>query len=780
MTRLLVHITSACLAVSLSACAPTPPTKEPPAPPGPTVHEPTRVERVQDCGEIPLGGRNEAILRLHAPATRDITAQLQVSQVLRLSLPEPNESGIHTASIPAGNTQELAIGCRGDQLGGFAADVRIDLVEESRTQVVTLTGRVKGARLELNPKKIDFGDVAVFPGRASRTYARRSLLLRNEGNAPLQFEAETPFRVEELDGSAAEEFFAQPAGGVLGDIDPAPGQNTRRLDLTFAPATAGRKQVLLYIESDDPRAPTKAVRLQANAVELPPCQLEITPALIDFGQLASNQVTKAIVQLRNLGTTPNARCLVSGMRVSGANAFFTSSPESLELPPGAVASVELTAVSHGTPDPAGRVVTGALEFLVSDPDQPERSVPLRASLSPSCLELSSPALVLNAYGPACAVRDSLVLKNVCSEPMTLMGIDAPQPPFTLVQTPAIPTAGFQLDPGEQTMLSVRYAPDGRGLHAGSIRIALQEASVATTRQLLLHGIAPEAPMHTDTFVQPEPIGPDVLIVIDNGEPLAPLFDSVRRNLASFAKYARSVGREVRIAVTTTAGSGGVGRAELVPDATGEVLLSTSAQDFEPRFNELISGLTMGASERDVLETAIDAARGSQMTLREAAPFSVIAITAASDRSPAPVDGYEWQLEELKPDRRIWVSFNAIGPYSGGNSCTPEEDDGRLARLALLTDGVREDICTPDWETSLERLGTSHFGSRYTIPLSRPIDPFRGATSVRIDGLLVPSVDKRGATAWTVAPEVHGVEFEPLYAPQPGQVTEITYPVACWE
>ncbi len=773
MTRLLVHITCACLAVAMSACVPDPEGK-PPVEAPPVQHAPARVELVQDCGEIPLGGRTQSIVRLHAPPSRDISAQVRVSHFARLTLPDPSEGGFHATSIPAGTTKDLEIGCRGDQLGSFAADVIVELLEETRTRVLILEGHVRGASLELNPKVIDFGDVAVFPGRPPGLYARRSLVLRNGGNAPLQLET---LRVETLDGKPSEEFSSSLRGGSL---PPEPGHNAVRLEVGLAPTVAGAKQILLYIESNDPRTPTRAVRIQANAVEVPPCELEITPASIDFGQLASNQVSKATVQLRNLGTAPEARCLVSGVRVSGANAFFTSSAESMEFAPGATGTLELTAISHGTADPAGRNVTGELEFLVSDPNQPARSVALNANLSPSCIEHSSPSLVLHAVGPACAVRDSIVLKNVCSEPVTLLGIDEPQAPFTLVQSPAVRAGGLQLASGAQTTISVRYGPDASGLHEGSIPIQLEQAGVVTTRELPLHGISASGPLHSDSFVESQPIGPDILIVIDNGAPLAPLLESVRQNLAGLARYAFQLGRDTRIAVTTTAGAHGAGRAELVPDSNGQVMLSTTAPDFQARFNALISGLTVGASKNDVLATALDAVSSAQMKLRDQAHLSVLTITAAPDRSPGTIDSFQWRLERLKLGRPTFVTFAAIAPFAASGSCTAEADDGRIARLVQVTNGVREDICQPDWESVYEPNGRLAWYGRHMLWLSRPIDPFRGAVSVRIDGDEYPAIDNRGAPVWTVVPEAHGIAFEPMYVPAPGQVTEITYPVACWE
>ena len=158
-----------------------------------------------------------------------------------------------------------------------------------------------------------------------------------------------------------------------------------------------------------------------------------------------------------------------------------------------------------------------------------------------------------------------------------------------------------------------------------------------------------------------------------------------------------------------------GRAELVPDALGETLLRTNDSDFESRFNQLIAGLTIGASNHDVLATAVEAASSAQMMVRDAAPLSIIVVTAARDRSPWTVESYQWQLERLKPGRRMLVTFAAIAPFSNGNSCTAEEDDGRFTRLVQMTNGVREDICIPDWRRVSRlrpdplRLGTSCSG-----------------------------------------------------------------------
>jgi hypothetical protein len=108
------------------------------------------------------------------------------------------------------------------------------------------------------------------------------------------------------------------------------------------------------------------------------------------------------------------------------------------------------------------------------------------------------------------------------------------------------------------------------------------------------------------------------------------------------------------------------------------------------------------------------------------------------------------------------------------------DDGTYAQLVAQTNGVKEEICTPNWSTTIEKLSEFAFGFRTNFFLTSTPDPSRGPIEVAIDNRPIPSTDSRGAAAWAYDPLANSVNFQPMYVPEPGQTLAISYPTTCYQ
>ena len=85
-------------------------------------------------------------------------------------------------------------------------------------------------------------------------------------------------------------------------------------------------------------------------------------------------------------------------------------------------------------------------------------------------------------------------------------------------------------------------------------------------------------------------------------------------------------------------------------------------------------------------------------------------------------------------------------------------------------GVKDEICTTSWATTLENIGKNAFGFRTNFFLNGTPDLTGGKTiTVKIDGNVLPNVDSRGSTVWTYDSVANSVNFEPMFVPEPGQV-----------
>jgi hypothetical protein len=162
-------------------------------------------------------------------------------------------------------------------------------------------------RLVLRPQELDFGRVIV-----SET-AERSLVLANEGNAPLTLGRLVPV------GPAAADFRVTGGGCRDGSRTVeklAPGDSCR-LEVRFAPRAEGRRTARLRLGEDGPEGPRDVV-LRATALPAPKPELSVTPAELRFGDQAVGQ--RSGIETVRLENTGDARLNLRGMRLTGADA----------------------------------------------------------------------------------------------------------------------------------------------------------------------------------------------------------------------------------------------------------------------------------------------------------------------------------------------------------------------------------------------------------------------------------------------------------------------------
>src|SRR6185312_6252101 len=143
-------------------------------------------------------------------------------------------------------------------------------------------------------------------------------------------------------------------------------------------------------------------------------------------------------------------------------------------------------------------------------------------------------------------------------------------------------------------------------------------------------------------------------------------------------------------------------------------------------------------------------------LRNEAGLAIVAVTDENEQSPNPVSYYLNAFLNIKGfNRKTMFTSNAI---SGFSAACPS-DDGSLAQMVQQTNGVKEDICTPDWAKTLEKLGQTAFGFRTNFFLTSVPDLTGGGQiQVVIDNQPVPNVDPRGATIWTYDSVANSVNF----------------------
>ncbi|MBK7858466.1 MAG: choice-of-anchor D domain-containing protein [Archangiaceae bacterium] len=620
------------------------------------------------------------------------------------------------------------------------------------------------------------------------------------------------------------------AGSSLLDIPVRITPHAKDLNMEF--------DVVIY--SNDPDEPMVTVNIKAQSVELPPCNYSVTPTALNFGLVTPPQFRDLSFQIKNLGSNAGDTCLITHLEMKpGSDQIFTlpaGELDQVELQPGGVQNVAVRAWPMGNASATVQQVMGAVSFGISSPTQPLRDVALSASIATACLTItpsdldfgtvkkncSSPARVFNIYNTCSAAitvnsYGMLAAAGVPGGSMYCPGT-AVCPEFLINGTPSF-AAGSMIPPGGTmpVTFALKYKPLDDGPDTGAFQIKVTQNGQVVDYIVTLRGVGDNFGLNTDTFRQDSKPKADILLVIDDSGSMSDKQVALGTNFASFIRYADSAGVDYHIAVvgtelgppaSPTGSSARVGKfiggpnnnmptAGVCAGYSGPKVLTPQTPNVQSNFKNLACvGATGGFEGMSCV--AVTALTAPYITdpninggfLRPDAILAVVAVTDAADQCPAAATIYENQLRNIKGAQHSNLfSYNVIGPFSiQVTGCSWDESSPDVSKHLYLVNafsGVKDEICTPNWSTTLENLGKVAFGYRTNFFLTAEpdltggnvievkIDQGDGAGPVKLD-----PTDPRGAPVWAYDSVSNSVVFQPLFVPSPGDVLTVTYHVAC--
>lgn len=819
-----------------------------------------------DCpaGEVILKGKGSDGVLSWTPASIDygyvspnVTAPREVTFTNKSNVPivitnirtdyadffyEPPMSETPTTfTIAGGGQSKLIISCRPSSLGARSATLDFD-VPLARTPrgSVSLACVGGGPSIKVTPRPtLNFGKVGYFP--SSSTYeVSRKVTVQNVGTRPLNMDPNANLYFGKVvngvpGGFPLIELNTTNANTVAGEFEvglPASynsstglpaivGQNFADLLITLKPKSLGAKEAELIIHSNDPVEPTITVKITADAQALPPCNLAVSPTLLNFGLVTPPDHKDLGVTIKNLGSNANETCFLTGLELSaGTDPAFTlvgGNIDQKEMQPQEVLTVVVRVAPTGPITGMTRTMTGQFRFNVADPANPQRTVPLQASVGPVCLTVVPDSFDFGNVKKDCntAPRE-FTIYNTCGGDVYINSITmqagggqqaggpncpgtSPCPEFFLTSTPAIPTTGLLLAAGGLTSFRAKYKPIDYGADSGAVAINAIQSGQMVTYLVSLSGTGDMSGLQTDTFVQQLKPKADVLLVVDASGSMGDKQTSLSMNFSAFMTYAQSTGTDWQIGVITTDGPVGpcqptpfgciatppgsfpVGK--LIGDANNPKILTPTTPNVGTKFSQKVNVGTNGSGEEMGFEPALLALTPPLVTndnagfLRYDANLAIVVVSDAGEQSPSNYAYYLNRLRNIKGYQRAnMFTFNVIGPFNQATSTCSYDGGGDPARYTMMandTAGVQYEICAPDWATKLQDLGKTAFGFRTTFYLSAEPDFSMGRViTVKIDGVTVPTSD------YTYSAPTLSIEFPPLKTPGPGKTLEITYYKAC--
>ncbi len=628
--------------------------------------------------------------------------------------------------------------------------------------------------------------------------------------------------------TAADEFTVSLASAYdpAKGLEPIAGKNFVDVGVVLNPKSIGLKEADLVIYSNDSAEPSITVKITADVQQLPPCNYKVAPAQANFGLVTPPTSKDLPITITNLGTAATDVCYLSGIDLApGSNLAYSivgGPVVDKELQPQESWQVVVRVAPPGPVPTTVQSLTGVLTFNASSPTKPQASVPLTTAVGPVCLTVTPDPLDFGTVKQGCSsAAKTFNIYNVCSTSVTITGfaMQAPggQPPggpncpgaaacpeFFLVQTPTLPATGLPISTGAAPItFQAKYHPIDLGQDQGAVAITALQGGQSVTYLVNLMGTGDTSGLQTDTFVQDLKPKADILLVIDDSGSMQDKQNNLAANFSSFIQYAVAANVDYQIGVTTTSmqddpciggfcpPNGSVAKAgHLRRDSNGLYILKPTTPNIGQKFSDFVKVGINGSSSEEGLEPAVAAltpplvAAENAGFLRTDANLAVVVVSDAIDQSPQPVSYYENRLWNVKGfNRQSMFTFNNIGPYSANgmapSGCTYDSEPAsntRYQTVVTATSGIKDEICTTNWSTTLQNLGRTAFGYRTQFYLNTAPDTSGGKViTVQLNGQNVaPST-----TTWTYDSASNSIKFASTATPSPGQTLTVTYTTACF-
>ncbi len=708
---------------------------------------------------------------------------------------------------------------------------------------VNLRGTGGGGDIEVSPSVLVFGPVPYFAGTTPPSFAQRRLTVQNVGLRPSPADPRANLKLGQPDGAGG---FARPywqvralGGSSLNEIcvgafdvttrtcmndlpaasyDPAVGleaTSTLTIPVRITPNGLGTRTFELSLFSNDSDEPVTRITVTADAVMLPPCDVEVSPVSLDFGVIAAPSRRELGFTVRNRLTGPNDVCHLFNLELlpetglpPGMGAMFSLAEvpfAAVALQPGQSKRIAVNAWPRGPMPALPVIVVGKISFSIASPLSAQVELPLTATLGVPCLSVFPAQFDFGTVSNACSSPErTFQLFNTCS---TDVVIDSASLSAAAGQMPGGPNcpgssscpeffAVNGLAPGTivpaggsvPVTFSVKYRPLDEGADFGVFRLKVTENGAMQEYPVPLQGRGNLLGLNTEQFLQSRYVKTDVLFVIDDSSSMGPRQAALAQNVGWFLEAASLGPVDFQVGVTGTEVSSG---GSLHSTAAGVRIVKPTLPNYRAAAAELMNVGTTGSVE-SCMEPATRALTAPYLTdpaknagfLREGASLHVICVTDARDQAPRTPAVYLNQLLDIKGAQRSdQFTYDVIGPFlpvAPAGCVYDDPNDGAHEFMIAQTGGVREEICTTDWVATLGRVGQRLFTPRPEFGIaSRPDLAF--PISVTIDGVSIPPVDPDPnlmSPIWNYDPIANAIIFAPRSVPEPGKIVTVAYRAIC--
>ncbi|MCK6512516.1 choice-of-anchor D domain-containing protein [Myxococcota bacterium] len=663
---------------------------------------------------------------------------------------------------------------------------------------VPLSGKVSAPNIDVTPRKINFGRVAlkkILP-----------MTIANIGDREL-----TVNFVQIAQGSSPEFKLDNPPTFPL-KLGP---NKFATLNVLYEPIDAGQDAGAIEVRSDDPDEPMIRVALEGEGSTARICDLIPVPQLVNFGLSVIGKTKTIPIVWTNQGALD---CTITKIETfidrsgfppySGPNVFVLPAlppqcPNGVCNPPLVIQpsqsvniDVGFSPVAEKEANPLGSPSFDGQLRVSLQGTPPYREADLTGLAIKSCVEVVPDQLNIGLVTVNCSSRnESILVYNTCPAAITVNKVGfsaAGANGFRIVQAQTTP---FTINAGQQSEIKVAY----RATAAIKQNAVLEVEHSLTQQSPLSVPLAAEGTTNaeqTDVFNQATQPKVDILFVVDNSCSMGDEQSSLGSNFTSFITFAQNLKVDFQIGITTTDVTTGtpIGGGNNTPGGLrgSPKIMDNATPSLATVFRQNANVGTNGSANEQGLEAArlalshplinTDVAQGGNKGfLRNDASLAIIIISDEPDSSPGTTPYYINFFRNIKgvrnPDLLRVNGVIGYDPATKQNSCSSggqsASSSGRYLDVINATNGVVASICNNNWAGTLSQIGAVTFGYRKQFFLSRPADP--ATVTVKVNGQNVPQADP--TNGWAYVPTDNSVAFN--NAPPAGAKIEITYKAICF-
>lgn len=273
---------------------------------------------------------------------------------------------------------------------------------------------------------------------------------------------------------------------------------------------------------------------------------------------------------------------------------------------------------------------------------------------------------------------------------------------------------------------------------------------------------------TDSFVQPvRESGVDILWVVDDSASMFEEQDQLAAHSSSFISYLTAVPVDFQIGAITT---------DVAVDEPGILVgptLSAETPELVTEFSNLIFVEEGSRDEKgfEAVIAALDPDGPNGSVLRANADLEIIFFSDEDEQSDLTAQEFILAVKSLRPSSNIVANAIIGDPPEGCASVFGAADVGTKYQLAQeKTKGVRESICSLDYDAMLQRIAVKVLGLDDTFALSK--SPTLASLEVSVDGAFIHQRDRHG---WRYDAGENTLIFDGYAVPYPGAEIVIRYP-----